>query len=829
MQDSADRLTLPWRRAVGAFAMGVSIAGSFTGAAGAADPAVFGGRVFAVAELPESVASLDVDRDGHLDLVVVAAATVTVLKGDGKGGFTILQQLPGGNAGLAVADVTGDGVGDLLVGSTTADFITLYTGSATGVFALGTPLATGSGPASVLVADLNGDGLPDIATGNVVSQSISLLMGQGAGAFARADLPAPINAGLESIDAADMDNDGDLDLVSLGGDVMTIHFNSGQGVFGASRSLPAGVNPRSLQLGDFNSDGLLDAVFLNPASNRVSLVQQFLPGAFLPIRAITVGMSPERVRSMDLDGDGDLDLVVAQPFSTFAVDTPGSVRSQASLPLTGGEVRVLRNIGGSFLLSSKYYAGAWPRSFAQGDFNEDGIIDLATTSRAIATSQSPFITDNRIDRAPVVTTLGYISVALGQRGLRFASAERVLSGGALDIVLADVDNDGDLDLVEGRSFGFQVRQNNGDGVFDVSISGVNTSGLLPANASFALARLDDDQNLDLVTASTEGVKVAFGDGTGLFSPLTVVAPGVFQSVVVCDVNGDNRNDIIAGELMVNAPDQCVILLNGGPAGFFRAGNTPIGAQPVDIAVADFNSDGASDAAFANRSGKSVSIVLINQAGGFISTQTITVPGTPVGVRAADFDLDGDTDLAVAISSATGGAMVIRNDGGGQFSIRPQLGSFTSSRDLAAGDVNLDGWPDVLVSDSDQDRVHIFLNDQAGGFIDAGAIITGDNPRSFALADIDGDDRQDLVVARQAPFTPGPGVGSFNFVMVHRGIAVGPVKVGDLTGDGVVGAADLVRLISMWGPCAPTAPCPADFNADGVVDSVDLATLLANWG
>ncbi len=761
--------------------------------------------------------------------MVVGSVTLTVLKGDGLGGFSILQQLPGGDTGLAVADVTGDGIADLIVGSSTADSIMLFVGSASGTYARGAAMLTGSGPASVLVADLNGDGVPDIATGNALSQSITLLMGLGAGTFARADIPTAISDGIDSIGAGDIDNDGDLDLVSLGGGLMTIHFNTGAAVFDTTQSLFASVNPRSLQLGDFNGDGLLDALFLNPTLDRISLVQQFLPGVFLPIRAITVGMNPGRVRAIDLDHDGDLDLTVAQPFATFTIDTPNVAQPQAAaLPLTGGEVRVLLNNGESFVLSNKYYAGAYPRSFAAGDFNEDGVMDLVTTSRAFATPQSPFITEKGKGRAQVATTVGYVSVVLGKRGINLPGAERVLSGGAMNVVLGDVDNDGDLDLVEGRSFGFQVRQNNGAGVFDKSLSGVNTSGLIPANSSFQVARIDDDQTLDLVTATTEGVKVAFGDGLGSFSFLSVAAPGAFQSVVVCDVNGDGRNDIIAGELIANSPDQCVILINGGPAGFLRVGNISIGAQPVDIEIADFNMDGAIDVAFANRSGMNVSIVFLNSSGNIVSTQTIDVPGAAVGIRTADFDRDGDVDLAVAISSPVGKAVIVRNDGDGQFSIAQQLGSFTSTRDLAVGDVNLDGWPDVLVADSDQDRVHIFLNDQASGFIDAGAIITGDDPRSFALADVDGDDRPDLVVSGQKSFAPGPGISSFNFVMVHRNTAKGLAIIGDLTGEGVVGAADLGVLISMWGSCSVGVPCPADLNADGVVDSLDLSRLLANW-
>jgi hypothetical protein len=49
---------------------------------------------------------------------------------------------------------------------------------------------------------------------------------------------------------------------------------------------------------------------------------------------------------------------------------------------------------------------------------------------------------------------------------------------------------------------------------------------------------------------------------------------------------------------------------------------------------------------------------------------------------------------------------------------------------------------------------------------------------------------------------------------------------DLTGDGVVGPADLAQLLATWGPCSG---CPADLNLDGSVGPADLAALLANWG
>ena len=51
----------------------------------------------------------------------------------------------------------------------------------------------------------------------------------------------------------------------------------------------------------------------------------------------------------------------------------------------------------------------------------------------------------------------------------------------------------------------------------------------------------------------------------------------------------------------------------------------------------------------------------------------------------------------------------------------------------------------------------------------------------------------------------------------------------MDGDGIVGVADLLRLLAEWGPCGPTAECSADYNVDAMVGVVDLLIMLANWG
>ena len=60
------------------------------------------------------------------------------------------------------------------------------------------------------------------------------------------------------------------------------------------------------------------------------------------------------------------------------------------------------------------------------------------------------------------------------------------------------------------------------------------------------------------------------------------------------------------------------------------------------------------------------------------------------------------------------------------------------------------------------------------------------------------------------------------------IALGPAALGDITGDGAVGFADLLQLLNTWGPCPPPDLCATDLNCDGVIGFADLLLLLANW-
>jgi hypothetical protein len=144
-----------------------------------------GGGAFAVGSFPESVAVGDVNADGKLDIVSANSGsnTVTVLLGNGSGGFTPAEGSPfavGANPqSVAVMDMNGDGAPDIAIANLGDNTITILMGNGSGGFtpAAGNPFAAGATPVAFAAGDFNGDGRPDIAIANIGGSSVTVLLG----------------------------------------------------------------------------------------------------------------------------------------------------------------------------------------------------------------------------------------------------------------------------------------------------------------------------------------------------------------------------------------------------------------------------------------------------------------------------------------------------------------------------------------------------------------------------------------------------------------------------------------------------------------------------
>ena len=230
---------------------------------------------FATGTNPRSVAIGDLNGDGKPDLVVANyVSTVSVLLGDGAGGFGAKTDFATGPGPISVAigDLNGDGKPDLVVANTTSNTVSVLLGNGAGGFGAKTDFATGSVPYSVAIGDLNGDGKPDLAVAND-SKTVSVLLGDGAGGFgARTDLATGGNP--LSVAIGDLNGDGKLDLAvaDFGSNTVLVLLGNGAGGFGAVSGFATGSGPYSVAIGDLNGDGKLDLAVANTFSNTVSVL-----------------------------------------------------------------------------------------------------------------------------------------------------------------------------------------------------------------------------------------------------------------------------------------------------------------------------------------------------------------------------------------------------------------------------------------------------------------------------------------------------------------------------------------------------------------------------
>src|SRR5262245_21054648 len=151
---------------------------------------------------PFSVAVSDFNLDGKPDLATANqnSNTVTILLGDGMGGFTPPAGSPvgvgSGPVRVAVSDFSLEGEPDLARANSSSDIVTILMGDGMGGFTppAGSPVGVGAGPFSVAVSDFNLDGQPDLATANQNSNTVTILLGDGMGGFTPAGSPVGVGA-----------------------------------------------------------------------------------------------------------------------------------------------------------------------------------------------------------------------------------------------------------------------------------------------------------------------------------------------------------------------------------------------------------------------------------------------------------------------------------------------------------------------------------------------------------------------------------------------------------------------------------------------------------
>ena len=344
---------------------------------------------------------------------------------------------------VEVADLNGDGKPDLAVANEQSQNVTILLGDGRGGFtpAKGSPFAAGHEPNDIAIGDLNRDGRLDLAVANHQEKHLTVLLGDGRGGFA----PAPgspfrvaVRPHTHGVATGDLNGDGNPDLLtdSWGDDQVAILFGDGKGGFRPGPFLTVGKHPyQRVRIADLNGDGKSDILTTNLEGDSVTVLLGDGKGGFRPSAGspFPCGDSPFFVAVGDLNGDGKPDLAV--------VNSPSSTtdrRGRDGLTLLLGDGK------GGFrtMAGSPFATGRIPNRLAVGDVNGDGVADVAVTNTE-SNSVSLFL----MSRQGTVASSSTIQVGREPGGI----AIHDLNGdGKGDIVVAD-NGDNNILVIWGRS------------------------------------------------------------------------------------------------------------------------------------------------------------------------------------------------------------------------------------------------------------------------------------------------------------------------------------------------------------------------------------------
>jgi hypothetical protein len=374
--------------------------------------------------------------------------------------------------------------------------------------------------------------------------------------FSRTDLPILGNIHI----AADFNGDGKLDLAGAGGTAVKVQLGQGDGTFAAAVSFPVPGSSQSLAAGDFNGDGRIDlAVTINDPAIGLALLLGNGDGTFqAPVAfANTAGFDAPTIVAVDLDNDGRLDVVIGHQIACFTA--PCRVATVLTVLLGNGD--------GTFQPARLVDIGTETAMLAVGDFNRDGIKDLAVAS----------------SRARLLILLGVGNGTFNQQPTLTLIAGNNLGMDATDVDVADFNRDGIDDLAVAVALNGSrtaVLTGNGDGTFRMPPLLITEPNLNVPQYQ-AVGDFNGDGFPDLALALANGTNGLFeilnGNGDGTFQPPTFYfAPPPLSS----------RGGIwlIAAQLTANARPDLVLVVGGAAANTSVFINTSGAAPPTPPAA-----------------------------------------------------------------------------------------------------------------------------------------------------------------------------------------------------------------------------------------------------
>ena len=718
-----------------------------------------------------NVSSVDFNGDGYLDLIHEGRNYgVEIWWNDQDGTFTnSLLNIPNGTK-VVHGDFNGDGNVDIVspVFFNIPGVVSINDG--TGVFSpqSGLPFSSNLTYPHV-VGDLNGDTYLDIVFGG--NCGFTPVYNNGQAVFSEGQMTPLGCSNFVDIKLADVDNDGDLDIlstISSGARDNKIWLNDGAGNFTEDSNI-FGSDGWNFDVGDINGDGLIDIVVANKNSPAVVWLNSIgIPGVFT--QGASYGISNRgEIELVDYDKDGNLDVVIGRIGETAA---DGSW--------------VMKGIGdGTFELAEDLndfsFIGYNGGGVASGDFDKDGDIDIFHGFGKVYFNDDSNVIPYNYEWSNGATTSTITDLSAGVYTLTVTDAvgntaiksTEVIAPLGIDVMISptsvtcpDSTNgmatafaNGGLPFVFKKIASYPGFEGNGT----TNLTGdINNDGYIDAIVITDGPNGNHPDKEDIVWLNN-------ADGTGTFSKGQVYVERPSRDGALGDVDGDGDLDIY-----VTGYTESYVRFGNGDGTFYTGEEIYsdklsglVGQNWSIDELEDLDNDGDLDALLYGQNYK-YQVIWWNDGDGTFTRDT-TVYGTNIMGDVAMGDVDGDGDIDVFCQEIGGTSFILRNKGDKTFTNNFHgFGPQYIWTDVELLDINSDGHLDAIAAarTANYDALfQVFINDGTGNFTLGQKIINDESYNTaytvqIDLADIDNDGDMDFATMGNSKIYMNDGNANF---------------------------------------------------------------------
>ncbi|WP_207425024.1 FG-GAP-like repeat-containing protein [Pedobacter sp. SYSU D00535] len=750
---------------------------------------------------PAAVSAPDMNRDGKPDLLWVS-----------KGSNSFFVSLNTSQAGsisftspfafqvnapstITAGDLDLDGKPDVVVGHVLENRVSIYRNVSindTTQFSLPQVFTADAPVTCIAIGDMNNDKTQDLVIGHATVASVLIYGGGSTPDYIGFGPQLRLTAAstVSSLKLNDIDGDGKVDIVTTGAAVSAFrNTNTGNSLsFSTGTTLPFSGTSTGLAVADLDGDRMPEVVISDKNNNNASVYKNTSTSGLINFSSavnFATGAEPAGILINDFDGDGVPDLAAAN--SSTSANSVSILRNLTNQPeANAASVPKITSFspssgvnGTSVTITGTNFSPTPGNNIVYFGAVKAQVQAASSTSLTVAVPLSATF-------APITVTVNNLTAysqkpfmvkqvnPIQMESKTFSPKSDFPTGGVNSVAVGDLDGDGKSEIIatsvslSPHATTIAVLKNTGSREqisFDPKLN--FTTGESPSAA--ALGDFNGDGKLDVVTANQNGnsVSVLINNtaGTISFQPKIDLTTGINPSAVaVTDIDQDGKPDIV----VTNGGEKSFSIFRNtstnGTVSFADKVDFAAGSSPVSLAIADFDGDGKPDVAVGSMTSTTIDIRRNESSIGSISfagSTYVNASAYLLSLAAGDLNNDNKPDL-IAANDLTHTVSVIKNTstiGSISFDAKADYPTGKNPRGLALNDLDGDGLVDVAVANFSSNSISVLRNTSTSSISLAETLDlpTGQQPSSVALADLDNDNRTDILAANSNSFSSSVSV------------------------------------------------------------------------